>query len=288
MKKIAYILISAALFLLFPCRVSAQFDAIIDAIVSAAEPTPVYDIELTQATERLADKIERLNNVLFGGAEQTSAAYRYKTMYSDLHDLTTSLSSYIQRSYSNAKRLEKMYTDMEGDNVGSMAYKVQDTWYMYKSSVEGGKRLIEKFKRVFSDNNMTNAEVRAAAKEVQKELQEQMIQEQRQVDEEIQATQIAAGLVSAAEFMSPSASAYVSRGQQQYGQSINRGGSSTVTGTVGTVVMVIISLLCIIYTMYMGFHLIRGNQQGELIVSRVFIVIVVSIVIILAIQRSIS
>lgn len=287
MRKITLILVPI-LMMLTPWKASAQFDAIIDAIVSAAEPTPVYDVELTQATERLADKIERLNNVLFGGAEQTSAAYRYRTMYSDLHDITTSLTDYISRSYSNAKRLEKMYTDMEGDDIGSMAYKVQDSWYTYKSTVEGGKRLVEKFRRVFSDHSMTNSEVRAAARQTQQELQHQMLLEQRQVDEEIQATQIASGLVSASEFMTPSASAYVSRGRKQYGLSVSQGGSSSVTGTLGTAVMVVISLMCIIFTMFTGFHIIKGNERGELLIGRMIFVIVFSLVIILAIQQSIS
>ena len=114
---------------------TAQIDAIIDAVVGAVEPTPVYDTGLREATENIASKIDRLNNVLFGGAEQTSAAYRYRTMYSNLYDLTTTFTTFVDRSYSNAKRLEQLYTDADGGTLSDNAAKVQQTWYVYDKNI---------------------------------------------------------------------------------------------------------------------------------------------------------
>ena len=84
MKRNLFVAIVSGFLLLLSSPAHAQIDAIIDAVVDAVEPTPVYDTGLREATENLASKIDRLNRVLFGGAEETSAAYRYRTMYSDL------------------------------------------------------------------------------------------------------------------------------------------------------------------------------------------------------------
>ena len=114
---------------------TAQIDAIIDAVVGAVEATPVYDTGLREATENLASKIDRLNNVLFGGAEQTSAAYRNGTMYSNLYDLTTTFTTFVDRSYSKAKRLEQLYTDADGGTLSDNAAKVQQTRYVYDKNI---------------------------------------------------------------------------------------------------------------------------------------------------------
>ena len=47
-------IILALMLMLVPKVASAQLDAIIGAVVDAIEPTPVYDTELTTATENLA------------------------------------------------------------------------------------------------------------------------------------------------------------------------------------------------------------------------------------------
>ena len=114
---------------------TAQIDAIIDAVVGAVEPTPVYDTGLREATENLASKIDRLNNVLFGGAEQTSAAYRNRTMYSSRFDLTATFTTFVDRSYSKAKRLEQLYTDADGGTLSDNAAKVQQTRYVYDKNI---------------------------------------------------------------------------------------------------------------------------------------------------------
>lgn len=285
MRRRLVILLASVM--LMPQIARAQIDSILDLIFDAVEPTPVYDTELTQATEKLADKIERLNNVLFGGAEQTSSAYRYKTMYSDLHDLTASLSDYIQRSYSNAQRLEKMYSSMEGDNIGSYGYKIKETWSMYENSVANGKRLIEKFRKVFGDHNVTNAEVRQQAKETILEIKKEQALEQRRIDEEVESTQLAEGLVQCMDFMRADAGAYVSAGKKTYGTSINSGGSSTVMGSLGTAVMIFIGLLCIVFGVFAGIHVMKGSAAAETEIARVVIFFVLSLLIILAIQSNI-
>ena len=124
MRKRLLLVIAAFAALLMPCGAHAQIDAVIDAVVDAVEPTPVYDTGLREATENLAGKIDRLNRVLFGGAEETSAAYRYRTMYSDLYDLTTAFSGFVDRCYGNAVRLERVYTDLDGGTLGDHARAV--------------------------------------------------------------------------------------------------------------------------------------------------------------------
>ncbi len=285
MKRKTYIILSALLLLLVPRPAHAQIDAIIDAVVDAVEPTPVYDTGLRQATEDLASKIDRLNHVLFGGAEATSAAYRYRTMYSDLYDLTTTFSSFVDRSYSNAKRLERMYSSMDEAGIGTYARNIQDTWSIYESTVRQGGRIVARFKKLFSDSNTTNAEVRAAAKEAIAELKAEQAKEDRRVQAELEAAEIAQGLVECSAFLSPSPETYVSEGKKTYGTTISQGGSSSTTGTLGTAVMVIMGLLVVVYSVFAGFHLMKGNRQSETTVARLIIVIVVSLVVILAVQR---
>lgn len=281
-----FVILLMAVFLL-PFQAHAQLDAIIDLIVDAVEPTPVYDKDLRRATEDLAGKIDRLNNVLFGGAEQTSAAYRYMNMYSDLYDLTTSFSSFVDHSYSNAKRLEMLYTDLDGGTLGSYASKVQQTWYIYDDTVRSASRIIAKFKKIFSDSNMTNAEVRQAAKDAMAELNESQLKEDKRIQEEIEAAKIAVGLTQCAQFMTPDIKDFVSTGKAEYGTTINSGGSTTSMGTVGTLVMVIIGLISVIATLFTAIHIMKGSPQAENMIGRLIIFFVISLIIILAIQGSI-
>ena len=285
MKK-RLIIIFMALFLV-PVAASAQLDAIIDLIVDAVEPTPVYDKDLRRATEDLAGKIDRLNNVLFGGAEQTSAAYRYAKMYSELYDLTTSFTSFVDHSYSNAKRLEMLYTDLDGGTLGSYASKVQQTWYIYDDTVRSASAIIAKFKRIFSDSNMTNAEVRQAAKDALAELNEAQLKEDKRIQEELEAAKIAVGLSQCADFMTPSINTFVTEGKQDYGTTINSGGSSSSLGTFGTVVFIIIGLLCVMGAVYAGIHIMKGSNQSEAMIARLIIYIVLSLIILLGIQGNI-
>lgn len=281
------ILILAALLSLSSINASAQIGAIVDAVVDAVTPQPVYDQNLALATENLAGKIDRLNNVLFGGAEITSAAYRYRTMYSDLYDLTTSFSSFVSHSYNNAKRLESLYTTLDDGSVGSYAQMIQQAWYIYDDTVYNGARIIDKFKKIFGDSNMTNAEIRQAAKDALTELNESQLKEDKRVQEEIEAARIAAGLSQCASFMTPSASTFVSEGKSMYGTTIGNNGSTSTTGTLGTVVMIIIGLICIVSTLFTGFHIMKGSSSAESMIARLIIVYVVSLVVVLAIQNSI-
>ena len=283
MKKIR--ILTVLLALLTVCQsASAQIDAIIDAVVGAVEPTPVYDTGLREATENLASKIDRLNNVLFGGSEQTSAVYRYKTMYSDLYDLTTTFSSFVDRSYSNARRLEALYTDMDGGSLSQNASKVHETWYIYDNTVRNASRVIAQFKKLFSDSNTTNAEVRQASRAAITELKVEMAREDRRVREEIEAAQIAAGLTQCADFMTPSREEYVERGKSTYGTTINSGGSSASVGTFGQVIMVLLGLMSVVYTAFAGFHIFKGSKQAETQIARLIILYVFTLIVILSIQ----
>lgn len=281
------ILVATFFMALASINASAQIGAIIDAVTDAITPQPVYDTGLTEATERLAGKIDRLNNVLFGGAEITSAAYRYRTMYSDLYDLTTSFSSFVSHSYNNAKRLETLYNTLDGGGVGAYANMAQQAWHIYDDTVYNASRIIEKFKKIFGDSNMTNTEIRQAAKEALDELNQSQLKEDKRVQEEIEAARIAAGLTQCADFMSPSADTFISEGKSMYGTTIGDDKSTSRTGTFGTVVMIIIGLLLTISTLFAGFHVMKGSSNAEMMIGRLVVVYVISLVVVLAIQSSI-
>ncbi len=273
--------------ILRPISASAQIDALIDAVVDAVEPTPVYDVGLREATEALAAKIERLNNVLFGGAEVSSAAYRYKTMYSDLYDLTTAFTGFVDRSYSNAKRLEAVYSGLDGGDLSDHARAVQATWNAYDDSVRSGSRIVARFKKLFSDPNTTNAEVRQAAREALAELQKEQEKEDRRVEHEIAVAEIAEGLVAGAGLIATSPEEYVSEGKKAYGTTISEGGSSSTTGTLGTLVIIILALMSVGYTVFAGIHMMKGSPYAETLIVRILFILFLSIVIILAIQSHI-
>ena len=287
MKKALAILTLTAAALLLPHPAHAQLDALIDIVVDAVEPTPVYDTGLREATENLASKIDRLNHVLFGGAEETSAAYRYRTMYSDLYELTTAFSGFVDRTYSNAKRLEKVYTELDGGNLSDHARAVQTTWYAYDNTVRTGSRIVAQFKKLFGDSNTTNAEVREAAREAITKLKREQAAEDRRVAAELAATEVAAGLVECSRMLEPSSQAYVDEGKRTYGTSISSGGSSSSTGTLGTAVMIIIGLLCVVYGAFAGFHIMKGSRNAESLLTRLIVFIVFALIIILSIQSRI-
>ena len=287
MKRILLPLALALTALLPSWEARAQIDAIIDAVVDAVEPTPVYDTGLREATENLASKIDRLNHVLFGGAEETSAAYRYRTMYSDLYDLTTAFSGFVNRSYGNARRLERVYTQLDGGTLSDHARAVQTTWHAYDNTVRAGSRIVAQFKKVFGDANTTNAEVREAARAAVAELEREQAAEDRRVARELEATEVAAGLLECAQLLDASPAAYVDVGKKTYGPTISSGGSASSTGTLGTAVMVVIGLLCVVYGAFAGFHIMKGSRNAESLLTRLLVFIVFALIVILAIQHHI-
>lgn len=270
--------------LLAPWRANAQIDALIDAVVDAVEPTPVYDTGLRLATEDLAAKIDRLNRVLFGGAEETSAAWRYTTMYSDLYDLTTAFSGFVDRAWGNARRLEDAYSRLDSGGAAEAAAAIRTAWDGYESTVRTGSAVIARFKKLFSDPGVTNAEVRQAAREAARELKAEEARGTRRTLEELHTAEIAAGLVECSLAIAPSPEAYVAEGRRLYGTTVSEGGSGSATGTLGTAVMVVLGLLCVVYGTYAGIHLMKGTPDAETIIVRLLALLAVSLTTILAIQ----
>ena len=286
MRKACITLLGAlAALLLAPPAAKAQIDAVIDAVVDAVEPTPVYDTGLREATENLAGKIDRLNHVLFGGAEETSAAYRYRTMYGDLYDLTTAFSGFVDRCYGNARRLERVYTALDGGTPGDHARAVQASWQAYDNTVRAGGRVVARFKKLFGDPNATNAEVREAAREAVAEIEREQAGEERRVREEIAAEEVASGLVECSRLLDLSPKSYVDEGRKAYATTLSSAGSASSTGTLGTAVMVVIGLLCVVYGAFAGFHIMKGSRNAESLLTRLLVLLVVSLVVILSIQN---
>ncbi|MBQ4368409.1 MAG: hypothetical protein II805_01380, partial [Candidatus Methanomethylophilus sp.] len=79
----------------------------------------------------------------------------------------------------------------------------------------------------------------------------------------------------------------VEEGRQTYGTSISSGGSSSSTGTLGTAVMIIIGLLCVVYGAFAGFHIMKGSRNAESLLTRLIVFIVFALIIILSIQSRI-
>ena len=281
-------IIIALLLMFIPKVASAQLDAIIDIIVDAVEPTPVYDTKLTTATENLARKIERLNQVLFGGAAETSAAYRYKALYSDLLDVTTSLTDAIGSSYNDYQRLKRMYDGLQGAGYYDYVVDAQSAYYIYERNVSRYKRLVEEFTKVFRKTDNTNAEVREAARKAVAILKEDQVQQRDSINLIINTTMAAVEMSKGLEAISFSTTDYVKQSEKDYGTDIQTSkGSSSTLGSVGRVVMVILGLLCVIYAGFIGFRLMNGYPETEKLIGRLVIVIVLAMIIILSIQSRI-
>lgn len=286
--KAKSIIISVLLMLAAPVASYAQFDAIIDAVVDAIEPTPVYDTDLTAATEKLARKIERLNQVLFGGAEETSAVFRYKALYSDLLDVTTSLADAIGSSYNDYQRLKRMYDGLQSAGYYDYVVDAQSAYYIYERNISRYKRLVENFTKIFSRTDNTNADVRKAAKEVADILRADEERQRDSINTVINTTMAAIEFAKGAESISFSATDYVRQSEKDFGTDIQTDkGSSSSLGTVGRVVMVIIGLLSIIYAGFIGFRIMHGYPETEKLIGRLLLVIVLALIIILAIQSHI-
>ena len=56
-------------------------------------------------------------------------------MYSNRFDLTATFTTFVDRSYSKAKRLEQLYTDADGGTLSDNAAKVQQTRYVYDKNI---------------------------------------------------------------------------------------------------------------------------------------------------------
>ena len=281
-------IILALMLMLVPKVASAQLDAIIDAVVDAIEPTPVYDTELTTATENLARKIERLNQVLFGGAAETSAAYRYKALYSDLLDVTTSLTDAIGASYTDYQRLKRMYDGLESAGYYDYAVDAQSAYYIYERNVSRYKRLVEEFTKIFRKTDNTNAEVREAARKAVAILKEDQLQQRDSINMIINSTMSAIELAKGAESLSFTGTDFVRQSERDYGTDVQTDkGSSTQLGTVGRMVLVIIGLLCLIYAGFIGFRLMNGDPDTEKLIGRLVLVVVLALIIILSIQSHI-
>lgn len=281
-------IILALMLMLVPKVASAQLDAIIDAVVDAIEPTPVYDTELTTATENLARKIERLNQVLFGGAAETSAAYRYKALYSDLLDVTTSLTDAIGASYTDYQRLKRMYDGLESAGYYDYAVDAQSAYYIYERNVSRYKRLVEEFTKIFRKTDNTNAEVREAARKAVAILKEDQLQQRDSINMIINSTMSAIELAKGAESLSFTGTDFVRQSERDYGTDVQTDkGSSTQLGTVGRMVLVIIGLLCLIYAGFIGFRLMNGYPDTEKLIGRLVLVVVLALIIILSIQSHI-
>ena len=274
--------------MLTPVASYAQLDAIIDAVVDAVEPTPVYDTDLTVATEKLARKIERLNQVLFGGAEETSAVFRYKALYSDLLDVTTSLADAIGSSYTDYQRLKRMYDGLQSAGYYDYVVDAQSAYYIYERNISRYKRLVEEFTKIFGRTDNTNADVRKAAREVADVLRTDQKRQRDSINTVINTTMAAIEFAKGAESISFSATDYVRQSEKDFGTDIQTDkGSSSNLGTVGRLVMVLIGLLSIIYAGFIGFRIMHGYPETEKLIGRLLFVIVLALIIILAIQSHI-
>jgi len=271
-----------------PVSSFAQLDAIIDAVVDAVEPTPVYDTGLTNATEDLARKIDRLNQVLFGGAEETSAAYRYKALYSDLLDVTTSLADAIGSSYNDYERLRRMYDGLQGAGYYDYVVDAQTSYYIYQRNVSRYKRLVENFTKVFRKTSNTNAEVKQAARVAVDSLRADQKRQRDSIDMVINTTMAAIELAKGAEAISFSTTEYIKQSEKDFGTEVEaRKGGGGSLGSVGIFVMVIIGLMSTVYAAFIGFRIMNGYPETEKLIARLIIVIAVALITILALQSHI-
>ena len=208
-------------------------------------------------------------------------------MYSDLYELTTAFTAYVERSYNNARRLERLYGSLdEESSLHDYASAAESAWFTYDNTVRQGSAIVARFKALFSDPSATNAEVRRAAKEAIAELRQGQAEEDRTVRAELSATEVAAGLVECAALMESSPAEYITEGKKTYGTDISSGESSSAMGVLGTAVMVVIGLLCVVYGAFTGFHIMKGSRSAETLLTRLLVFFVFAIIVILAIQMN--
>jgi len=284
-SQFIHALILSTVLLLFPVGARAQIDAILDAVVDAVEPTPVYDTDLKVATMNLAQKIERLNQVLFGGAEETSAAFRYRALYSDLLDVTTSLTDAVGQSYNDYQRLKRMYDGLQSAGYYDYVVDGQTCYYMYKNNAARYKRLVDDFTKIFHRTTNTNSDVKEAARDAIGSLRTDTERERDSVNLVISSTMAAVELAKAADILSFSATDYVKQSEEDYGTDIqSSSGGGGYLGSVGTFVMVMIGLMSVIYSLFIGIRIMNGYPETEKLIARLVIVMVIALVIILSLQ----
>lgn len=272
------------LFLSVP-KASAQFDAILGAIFEAVEPQPVYDNNLDEQIRELNRRIGNLNEA-FIGEESSLGAQRYKSLFNDISDLTDSFGRFVRQSYNNARYMESMYSELEESGLSTQW--LRNSFYggrdIYDYSYREGMEIIRKIRELLGNRGRTNDSVHQEIKETKAGFEKWEKLQRMQVRLEGESTQMAVGLVQAADFLSPSPSEYVRLGKHRYGSSLSAGGS---LGAVGTAVMIIIGLLCVVFGLFAGFHIMKGTANAEGEISRLLIFYVVALVIIIALKSSI-
>lgn len=268
-----------------PAFCHAQIDAIIDAVVDAVEPTPVYDKDLRLATEDLAGKIGRLNDVLFGGSEQTSGAYRYRTMYSELTELTGAFTSYVSTVLNSARVLERMYSSASsGHDVADAIRRSRD---ICDYSIHEASQIVEGFKRLFSDSSVTNSEVRKAAGDAASRLRELQLMEQRRLDEELLSETLSESIVKCSELLLPSSQRYAEDVRNRHGSTISDKGSAAGLGTLARVVMGVLSLMYLMYGAFACFEMTRGSEASSGMIAKLLFFLVYALTLLLVFQQRI-
>ena len=227
------------------------------------------------------------------------------TMMDETSPFEIAVSGPFDFDLANGKGKSDLTLDLMGENVDLLLYyeRLEDKFVIYTSADNGETwtrnetplsaqqekdssdlKSLAMIKKLFSDPNTTNAEVRAAAREAVAMLEREQEEVDRVLGRELAATEMAAGLVECSVLMDVSPPAYISEGKKTYGTSISEDGTSTTTGVLGTAVMVIIGLLTVVYTLFSGIHVMRGSANAESLLSKLLLFIVIAIVIILAIQ----
>lgn len=277
---------------LAPMQAGAQIDAIIDAVVDAVEPTPVYDTDLTIATEQLVDKIDRLNKVLFGGSEATSAGYRYMTMYSDITELTEELYDYVRYTYSSARMIESYCQAIDRDfsggsyslrNINNMASTAWNTYEYSKIEIQA---LLELVLKIFNDSSKTNSQVHESIQEALEKTKE--MKRQRIIETEAAIFEVteAVGLMEAAEVLTLGQEEYARVNRETFGDKLDsQKDSDSHAGRVGSFIIMLIGGVCLLYVAYGCVQMMRKAPDAGRVMGRAFTLLIISFVVILVIQR---
>ncbi len=304
-NKVIHIILQ--LVCLLPLSLNAQTSSVSDGIdealniitdvvdvVQGATGKAVHDAALMSVTQDVADRIGMLNRILFGSAENDSPVARYVLMYDELYDLTKSVNDYIEYTYSNAKIIE-MYCnairdeadDGEVDLTNYTAIANQ-AWDYYEYSRNLVKPLLNTAKVILGKKNMTLSETREHVIAQREEVDELLEAAKRDFINNISDVKLsveAQGLVKAADIISLKQKDYISVSKNSFGTEVDRSSSSTSTGTTGSLVIVVLGLLCTLYGIYGFVQAMRGRQDAGIIFTRMGILLVVSFAIILTIQK---
>lgn len=235
--------------------------------------------------ERLMTMVEHsseMKDKIFGSA----AAFKEgATLYADCARLIEMSNRYLQATYSNYNRLKVTYSNMEDWTGRDYAQAIGDAEGLIES-YQGYARSIQKMITTLKSDSRTIEAKREAIKEATGDIRSQMIAQTDSVDMVIRSEVYSSALCSAVDALDVWSDREVGAQGRIYGDTVqSEKGSMQSAGTVGRTMMLIIVLMLIMETMFIGIQVMKGSKGAEWGISRIIISYVIGLVTAIVIGR---